>query len=183
MLPGVSFQVVGPEYLTQNGLILIRQNWSRLSCRANIIRTDRRNLLKLVNKHLGKHIISIFIHEFISLHYYYLIVTFLYYQKCAFNINTTKNRSRLNCRANIIRIDRRNLLKLINKHLGKHIISIFIHEFISLHYYYLIVTFLYYQKCPRTHLQQCIHLKNSGEDPRTTHFNVSGIQGGRSKSI
>src|SRR6218665_4128320 len=25
MLPGVSFQVVGPEYLTQNGLILIRQ--------------------------------------------------------------------------------------------------------------------------------------------------------------
>src|SRR6218665_2908135 len=83
MLPGVSFQVVGPEYLTQNGLILIRQNWSRLSCRANIIRTDRRNLLKLVNKHLGKHIISIFIHKFISLHYYYLIITFLYYHKCA----------------------------------------------------------------------------------------------------
>src|SRR6218665_1350906 len=82
MLPGVSFQVVGPEYLTQNGLILIRQK-TGLDCRANIIRTDRRNLLKLVNKHLGKHIISIFIHEFISLHYYYLIVTFLYYHKCA----------------------------------------------------------------------------------------------------
>src|SRR6218665_471037 len=67
--------------------------------------------------------------------------------------------SRLSCRANIIRTDRRNLLKLINKHLGKHIISIFIHEFISLHYYYLIVTFLYYQKCAKTHLQQCRNLK------------------------
>src|SRR6218665_2664603 len=73
-----------PKYLTQNCLTLIRQkNWSRLSCRANIrpIRIDRRNLLKLINKHLGKH--SKFIHKFVSLHYYYLIVTFLYYQKCA----------------------------------------------------------------------------------------------------
>src|SRR6218665_2829848 len=37
-----------------------------------------------------------------------------------FNINTTKIWFRLSCRANIIRIDRRNLLKLTNKHLGKH---------------------------------------------------------------
>src|SRR6218665_3036854 len=76
-----------------------------------------------------------------------------------FNINMTKYWSKFNCRANIIRIDRRNSLKLINKHMGKHIISIFIHKFISLHYNYLNVKFLYYQKCVKTHLQQFIHLK------------------------
>src|SRR6218665_672633 len=92
-----------------------------------------------------------------------------------FNINTTKKLIwfRLSCRANIIRIDRRNLLKLTNKHLWKHrpIISKFIHKFISFHYY-SIVSFLYYQKCAKTHLQQCRprNFKKFREDPWTTHF-------------
>src|SRR6218665_2486861 len=124
ILPGVSFQVVGPKYLTQNCLTLIRQkNWSRLSCRANIIRVDRRNLLKLINKQLGKH--SQFIHKYISLHYYYLIVTFLYYQKCAKT-----------------HLQKRNLKKS-GEDLGPPTLSL-------------------------------KNVKNSGEDPRTTRIKVNG---------
>src|SRR6218665_2642701 len=122
-MAGVSFQIVSPDsrvaYLMQNCLTLIRKNWSILSCRANIIRIDRRNLLKLINKHLGKHSLVCTIFD---------------------------------C---------------------------------------LIVTFLYYQKCAKTHLQQCRHykkfrgrtprppalslknLKNSGGEPQTTRFKVS----------
>src|SRR6218665_3998722 len=101
----------------------------------------------------------------------------------------------LSCRANIIRIDRRNLLKLINKHLGKHIISIFIHNFISLHYYYLIVTFYIIRNALKLAYSNVDILKNSGGGPRTTrfkfkklkkfrgeplttHFKVSGREGG-----
>src|SRR6218665_1930192 len=83
------------------------------------------------------------------------------------------------CRANIIRIDRRNLLKLINKHLGKNFISIFIHKFISLHYYYLIVTFLYYQKCAKSHLQQCRNFKKFWGEPRTTRFKFKKLKNSR----
>jgi len=48
---------------------------------------------------------------------------------------------------------------------------------LRLHYYYLIVIFLYYQKCAKTHLRQCRNSKtSSGEDPGQAdpRFKVGG---------
>ena len=146
-------QVAGPEYLMQNCLTLVQQN-SGGNLAPSLGGTeeffaDQDDVFFCKNFHFGgKNFWWLFFSHrpgFSNFHWfsgpllcymsYMTLRTWPFPHKKNTSFYSFQSDRRLVyncCRANIIRVDRRNLLKLLNKHPGKHIISIFIHEFISL---------------------------------------------------